>query len=475
MVLLPKVRHPCSARDTRPIAIGCAAEKVYCRIVLERTKTHITLQRPWQCAGARRQTSDFLHTLHKLFEEEREWSKGLCVLKVDFRRAFDTVNRDRLLGRLFHLMGDCEEYRTCNLLMTGTTFTMRSPWGQSTFASCSGIRQGSIESPAFFGVLMEWILEDITNDQKWNKFVSTYPDLQLTQAAFMDDLLLWDGHSKEIQQRFDDLIRGFGSWGLHVHTDKCSLYVSPKHRGPSFIQGDGYLLQAQPFVEVMSVPFRVGANTSDLLHRTWQKARDKFWSIRHLLMSDTPIGNRIKILDRVVGGAILWNSSAFTPEQASLQAINQTLYQFVLWMLRLRRRPNETWPDYRKRGLRQARQLVCLHMKERSTSQWLSRYWGFMGHVARGSDLQSPPCSSIICVHRTLAWWSEQQASTTGARHTGRFRAKLMNFEKPLHRAAGGDWRDVARDRGLWRELAQQWIAQNDVPWASGLQFAIEW
>ena len=161
MVLLPKTRSPEQAKDTRPIAIGCAAEKVYCRIILERTRHHITLRKPWQCAGARRQTCDFLYTLHKLFEEEREWSKGLCILKVDFKRAFDTVDRNRLLARLWELKGDSEEYRTWERLMTGTTFTMRSPWGQSTFHSTTGIRQGSIESPAFFGVLVEWVLEEI--------------------------------------------------------------------------------------------------------------------------------------------------------------------------------------------------------------------------------------------------------------------------------------------------------------------------
>ena len=190
MVLLPKTRSPEQAKDTRPIAIGCAAEKVYCRIILERTRHHITLRKPWQCAGARRQTCDFLYTLHKLFEEEREWSKGLCILKVDFKRAFDTVDRNRLLARLWELQGDSEEYRTWERLMTGTTFTMRSPWGQSTFHSTTGIRQGSIESPAFFGVLVEWVLEEITVTYRWKTHVSTYGDLNLTQAAFMDDLLL---------------------------------------------------------------------------------------------------------------------------------------------------------------------------------------------------------------------------------------------------------------------------------------------
>ena len=318
MILLPKVRHPKQPKDTRPISMGCAAEKLLCRILLERTKPFIQLREPWQCAGSRRQTCDFLYSLQHLFEEEREWSSGLCVLKVDFRRAFDSVIRNKLLARLFQLQGNCEEFRVWERLMIGTTCTLRSPWGQTTFGSTVGIRQGSIESPAFFGVLVEWILSDLVRDKKWRNYVSTYRDLQVTQAAFMDDLLLWDGRSSEILDRYKDLENAFAAWGLHINPEKCSLYCSPRHEGDSFIQLGDHTLYAQDFIEVMNIPFRVGANTQELLQRVWQKARDKFWATRHLFLSDTPIGNRIRLLDRIIGGCILWCSSAFSPETTAL-------------------------------------------------------------------------------------------------------------------------------------------------------------
>ena len=50
-----------------------------------------------------------------------------------------------------------------------------------------------------------------------------------------------------------------------------------------------------------------------------------------------------------------------------------------------------------------------------------------------------------------------------------------MDMEKRLDRAAGGEWRVMARDRAPWKKQADQWIVQNDVPWASGQQFAITW
>ena len=150
MVLLPKIQCPILPKQTRPICIGSAAETTFCRIILTRCEDKISLTRPWQCSGKRRQCGDYLFTIHRLMELDREWSKGLCVLILDLSRAFDSVDRDVLLSQLFARLGDTEEYRIWETLMVGTSCTLRSPWSQSNFATNVGIRQGAIESPCFF-------------------------------------------------------------------------------------------------------------------------------------------------------------------------------------------------------------------------------------------------------------------------------------------------------------------------------------
>ena len=475
MVLLPKVRVPKLPRDTRPISMGSAVEKLFCRVVLERCKKHLQLSAPWQCAGAKRQTCDFLYTIQRLCDMEREWNKGLCLLKIDFRRAFDTVNRDKMMQALYDRLGNTEEFRVWEFLMAGTSSTLRSPWGQSSFSTSIGIRQGAIESPIFFGLLVEWALTEISISQKWEKHVSMYKDLFLTQTAFMDDLLAWDGSTKNMQKKFDELRKGFAEWGLQINAEKCSLYLSPKHEGPAFLTAGDVILQPKARIEVMGVPFRVGAGCHELLQATWQKARNKFWAMKHLLITNTPIGKRLKLLDRVIGGTALWNIAAFPPDHTTLTALNHMMLQFALWMLRLRKHAGETWTAYRQRGFRQARQLICLNVRERWSTQWLSRFWGFSGHVARGMDLQSPPSSSIICFHRTSEWWEMQKLTVSGLRHSGRFFPKMTEMDKKMNAVAGGPWRTVARDRVKWKGLANDWIQQQDVPWASGQQFMIEW
>ena len=189
--------------------------------------------------------------------------------------------------------------------------------------------------------------------------MSTYPDLLLTQLALMDDCLQKDGKSREVQLRLQQLQQAFRTWGLVA---KCSLYTSPKHDGDSSISISGVTIKAQPTLQVMGVKFHAGLNGKDVLRGTWQQARGKFWSMRHLLRAGTPIGGWLKLLDRTVGNCALWNSCAFYPEYTAMEAVNQMMYQFVIYMLRLGKRSSETWDEYRRRSVRLAQALVHTHL-----------------------------------------------------------------------------------------------------------------
>ena len=475
MVLLPKLAKPVDVRHTRPISISNAVERVFSRLVLHRCRDHLSPKHPWQACGPRRQSLDYLHSLHRLFESEREWQKGLAVLKLDLSRAFDSVNRERLVLRLREVLGATEEARAWERLLTHTSTLLCTPWNTSQFTTGVGIRQGAVESPMIFAALTEWVLAETIAEFQWKPSIATYLDMELTQGAYMDDVVLWEGNTKELQVKVVQLQGKFREWGLHINIAKCSLYTSPKHQGPSRVTIDGIELKAQESVSVMSVEFRVGAGVLELLQPIWQRAKAKFWSISHLLRAKTPIAGRIRLLDRVVGGSALWLVAAFAPEQNALEAINHLLYQFVIWMLRPRKHATEEWVNFRQRTVRQARALVHRFLTDRWSSSWLSRWWGYMGHTARGLQETVVPGASIMNNFRNLEWWSEQQKLSYGARHSGRFRAKLGPLDGAMNRVVRMPWRQAAADREYWGSRCRQWIVQQDVPWSSGHQFSIEW
>ena len=474
LILLPKCSAPNQAKQIRGIALGCAAEKLFSRVILERSKRMLHFATNVQCCAPHRQTADLIFSLHRLAEVDREWGAGVCVLRLDLKAAFDNVNRDKLLEHIFARLGDSEEFRVWELLFTSSCCTLQSPWFQSRFVTQQGIRQGAIESPFLFGLIVEWVVSSVISRFKWSNRVSTYPDFSTTQAAFMDDVYLWDGHSKQLETRANQLREEFEQWGLSINAEKSAFYVSPKHSGKPTLKIGTTTLTPQPWVEVMGLPMRVGAGSGELLQSVWQKAKNHFWSLRALLLSDTPIGERLKLMNKLVGASALWCCSALHPETSALISINRLLYQFVVYMLKLKKRADEPWSDFRVRGFRQARQLVLLHLRERWSTVWLSRFWGYQGHVVRSSQQDAPPCSAAIIYFRPVEWWRKQQQTVTGARHKGRFHVKLHPLDDQMNRAAQGEWRLIALDRVQWKLRACDWLLQQDVAWTSGQQLSLE-
>ena len=121
--------------------------------------------------------------------------------------------------------------------------------------------KGPSRPPTLFSLIVEWVLEDVSQREGWPQQATGYKDLHATQAAFMDDLLIWDGHCSRVQTRFHMLQEGFLEWGLKITPGKCSLYTSPKHDGIGKVILEGVDLLAQSEIMVMSMPFRVGCSS----------------------------------------------------------------------------------------------------------------------------------------------------------------------------------------------------------------------
>ena len=187
----------------------------------------------------------------------------------------------------------------------------------------------------------------------------------------------------------------------------------------------------------MGVSFRVGANVSKILAPVWEGAKRKFWALKHLPCSQTPLSGRMMLFQSLVGGAALWCVATFSPEQQALENLNRIMIQMVIYMLRIRRKPGEEWTDFRKRGVRIARVVVFKYLSGRWSTVWLKRYWLYQGHVARGLTEDPHPCSTELCYHRTVHWWRNQQEFMGGERHSNRYFPKLHPLELNMDAAAG--------------------------------------
>ena len=475
MVVLPKIKFPVEAKHIRPISLSSATCKLFSRMLLERCKERLGEPGGRQCSGKGRQPTDYIYTIHKLMHLEREWRLGLRWIKIDIARAFDRVSRSRLMMMLQDKIGHNRLSKAWYELLKPTRSHLQTSWGNTTFEMRTGIRQGAVESPSFFGQLAELCVQTAAERYGWEPNCPGIDGLPVREVLFMDDAVAWDVKAEDLSRRVEQLATELAAWGLEINLSKCQYYCSPYATGDRQLVVMGKTMHPEGQLDVMGLCMGVRKTACETLAPLISKAQDGFWAMKHIVCRKQNLRKRLQIMDVVVGGCLLWCIGAILPDGHALGLINSLQLQFAVWMNNRGRKPGEEWLQHHIRVRREMRAMMHRFQVQRWSTRWLQKLWRYSGHRARGVNNQVQIASVQIDEWRPLGWWLAEQTRPQGVRHGGRFFARLMPLEKALDRAAGGDWRSVAQNRVVWREREKVFLQQMDVAWTSGRQDSIGW
>ena len=467
MIALAKISRPELVKQVRPISMGSAVSKLFARLLLEKSMLQLGQPTSRQCAGRGRQSTDYVFSMTRMMSLEREWKWGLKWIKIDLRKAFDKVSRVRLMKMIQQRLGLTWLSRAWYQLLQPTQAFLQTLWGSTDISMTSGIKQGAVESPCLFSLLSDVCFEEASRRFQWDLAIPPIPGLALKGILYMDDSVMWDVQGSTLALRVEQLAGVLKEWGLEIN------YKSPFCKETGGINIAGVAIEPDTHLDIMGLQLTVQGTASETLAALLGRARDKFWSIKHILCRPTNIKKRLKVLHSVIGGSVLWCGGGMVPDVQALGLINSFQYQLIAWMLRRGRRSDETWLGHRLRTLREARHVLHSAQMGRRSSDWLSRVWRYAGHRSRCSQRPVPGAAAILDEFRTLEWWEVEQRRARGLRHSGRFFAKLLGHERNLNVAAGGPWRTQAANRAQWKGKEKIFITNMDIPWASGRQFAL--
>ena len=93
-------------------------------------------------------------------EKEREFQKNIYFCFIDYAKAFDCVDHNKL-WKILKEMG-IQDHLTCLLrnLYAGQEATVRTGHGTAWFQIGNGVRQGCILSPCLFNFYAEYIMRN---------------------------------------------------------------------------------------------------------------------------------------------------------------------------------------------------------------------------------------------------------------------------------------------------------------------------
>ena len=145
------------------ITLVSHTSKVMFKILQARLQQYVNQELPDVQAGFRkdRGTRDQIANIPWIIEKAREFQKNIYFCFIDYSKAFDCVD-DNKLWKILKEMG-IPDHLTCLLrnLYAGQEATVRTAHGTTEwFQIGKGVRQGSILSPCLFNLYAEYIMRN---------------------------------------------------------------------------------------------------------------------------------------------------------------------------------------------------------------------------------------------------------------------------------------------------------------------------
>ena len=165
-------------------------------------------------------TIDHLYRLMNIVKEKIDQREPIYACYVDFRKAFDLVDRDLLLVRLNKMGIKGRLLVTIQALYKETTGSiclnsMLTEW----FGTKYGVKEGDNLSPSLFSCFINPLLMEIDKCESGVK----YSGFKISSLAYADDKKLLSNSETGLQKQISTLERWYHKWTLNINTSKTKV------------------------------------------------------------------------------------------------------------------------------------------------------------------------------------------------------------------------------------------------------------
>lgn len=207
----------------RGISFMNAVAKIFCGILLNRLQNWVNLNgliSDFQ-AGFRKQysTCDQIFTLATIAKSFLDRKKKLYAFFIDFRAAFDSVNRNALFYKLSCLGISTKLLNIIISLYTGTESTVwdgqkLSDW----FRTNSGVKQGCILSALIFSLFINDIVDILPGG-------ICMAEIIVKALLYADDVVIFAESPESLRFMIKRLYDYCQKWDLHINTKKSKIMI----------------------------------------------------------------------------------------------------------------------------------------------------------------------------------------------------------------------------------------------------------
>ena len=323
----------------RGIAVGSALTKVFSLIILDRLETMTQNSHPISPnqIGFKKshRTSDHIFVLKTIINKiVKNNKKKLYVAFIDFRKAYDKINRTLLFLKLQKLGINGLLYKNIKALYESVIYLIRVTGGTlEPIHSKFGLKQGGVLSPLLFNLYIDDIRELF--DNKCDP-VTLFND-PISHLLYADDLALLSTTQSGLNECLHRLERFCTTWQLEVNIKKSNIIIfnSPGH----LICGPKFFFQGKPLELARSYCYLGIDLVCSGSFRTAQinlmeKARKAMFPLLSAISQfKLPCGKSLKFFHSMIRPIALYNSENLAHlTQHQIEAITQnknTLLSYI--------------------------------------------------------------------------------------------------------------------------------------------------
>ena len=313
LVSIPKKGDLWDLDNYRGIAIGSALAKLYCLILLNRLEDRAVVRpiSPNQIGFEKgHRTADHVFVLttvvNKILKVEK---KRLFVAFIDFRKAYDRINRKLLLLKLQKRGIKGQFYRNLKSIYSDISYLIKVRGGYlDPISSTCGLKQGGVLSPSLFNMFIDDIGEIFDNCcDPVNMF-----DVPLSHLLYADDLILMSTSMEGLNKCLEKLKCYCNTWQMEVNLKKSQVIVFNSAgrllTGYNFFYGEKKLEQVKTYCYL---GIEISCSGSFGLARKClnEKARKASFPLKALINQfQLPVKNSINLFNSFVSPILLYNA-----------------------------------------------------------------------------------------------------------------------------------------------------------------------
>ena len=214
----------------RGLAIAPVISKLYCMILLQRLETHMIKTKvisPSQIGFTKGfRASDHVYLLKTLVTKVLKHKKKLYVAFVDFKKAYDTVDRSILLKTLFKAGVQGKFLSNLVAMYRNVNYSIKLKNGiLDPIRSNLGLKQGCPLSPLLFNIYINDVGRYLKDNGPGNL---TLGNTNINHFLYADDLVLLSETKEGLQDHLNSLDEFTKAKELTVNTKKSVIMIFNK-------------------------------------------------------------------------------------------------------------------------------------------------------------------------------------------------------------------------------------------------------